>query len=70
MVALGTAGGALKAGQYIHVPGWGEDGHNTIAHAYVSLLQAAGIEQDQFGQPDLTLPSSIDQTGPLSAWMS
>ena len=70
MVALGTAGGALKAGQYIHVPGWGEGGHNTIAHAYVSLLQAAGIEQDQFGQPDLTLPSSIDQTGPLSAWVS
>ena len=70
MVALGNIGGALKAGHYIHVPGWGEPGHRTIAHLYKSLLHAAGLPTDTFGQPDRTLPESIDQAGPLTEWMA
>ena len=69
MVALGNIDGALKAGHYIHVPGWGISGHRTIAHLYCSLLHAAGLPQDSFGQPDMTLPDSISQTGPLPEWM-
>ena len=70
MVALGNIRGAFKAGHYIHVPGWGEPGHRTIAHLYKSFLHAAGLPTDNFGQPDRTLPESIDQTGFLEEWMA
>lgn len=69
MIALGNIRGAFKAGQYIHVPGWGESGHRTIAHLYKSLLHAARLPTDKFGQPDRTLPDSIDQKSPLVEWM-
>ena len=70
MVALGNIGSAFKAGQYVHVPGWGEPGHRTIASLYKSLLHGAGLPDDNFGQPDRTLPESIDQTSPLTEWMA
>ncbi len=70
MVALGNIDRAFKAGHYIHVPGWGISGHCTIAHLYRSLLQAAGLPHGEFGQPDMTLPDSINQTGPLAEWMA
>ncbi|MFT4549468.1 MAG: hypothetical protein ACI9MB_003442, partial [Verrucomicrobiales bacterium] len=70
MVALGNIGGAFRAGHYIHVPGWGEPGHRTIASLYLSLLHGAGLPQDGFGQPDRTLPNSIDQDEPLAEWMA
>lgn len=70
MVALGNINGAFKAGHYVHVPGWGEEGHRTIASLYLSFLHGAGLPQDSFGVPDRTLPDSIDQAGPLSEWMS
>lgn len=69
MVALGNVDGLFKAGHYVHVPGWGNADHRTIAHLYRSLLKAADLPQDQFGQPDRTLPESIDQTGTLAEWM-
>ena len=69
MVTLGNVGGAFRSGSYVHVPGWGNAGHRTIAHLYRSLLHAAGLPQDGFGQPDLTLPGSVDQVGPLAEWM-
>jgi len=70
MVALGNLGGAFKAGRLIHVPGWSEAGHRTIGHLYNSLLHGAGHPQKRFGQPDLSLPESIGQTGPLAEWMA
>lgn len=36
----------------------------------MSLLHAADLPQDTFGQADLTLPASIGQTGPLAEWMA
>ncbi len=70
MVALGNVDGAFKAGHYIHVPGWGEPGHRTIASLYKSLLHGAGLPSDNFGQPDRTLPGSIDQESPLIEWIA
>jgi len=70
MVTLGNINGAFKAGRYIQVPGYGSSGHRTTAHLYKSLLHAAGMPQDTFGQLDLTLPASISQSGPLTEWMA
>lgn len=70
MVALGNIGKTFRTGCYLQVPGYQNAGHHTIAHLYVSLLHAAGIKQDTFGAPDLSLPASIEQQGPLSAWMT
>ena len=70
MVTLGNIGGAFKAGHYVHFPGWGEPGHRTIGQFYTSLLQGAGVPARSFGQPDRSLPESIDQSGPLAEWMS
>ena len=69
MVALGNIRGAFKAGHYVHVPGWGEPGHRTIAALYKALLHGAGLPADSFGQPDRTLPQSIDQDEPLTEWL-
>lgn len=70
MFALGNIGNSLKSGHYLHLPGWGESGHRTIAALYTSLLHAAGLPQDSFGQPDRSLPPSIDQSSPLVEWMA
>ena len=69
MIALGNINGAFKSGHYVHVPGWGEVGHQTIASLYLSLLHGAGLPQNSFGIPDRTLPDSINQGDPLSEWM-
>ena len=70
MLALGNIGETFKAGSYIHLPGWGESGHRTIASLYKSLLFIAGLPPDNFGQPDRTLLKSIDQSGPLTEWLA
>ena len=70
MVALGNICGAFKAGHYIHVPGWGEPGHRTIASLYKAILHGAGLPDDNFGQPDRTLPDSINQNEPLMEWLA
>ena len=70
MVVVGNIDNRFRTGRYLHVPTWGEAEHRTIAHLYTSLLHAAGVQSDSFGQPDLTLPDSIDQTGPLPHWMN
>ena len=69
IVALGGAGGRLKTGRYLQTPGWGHAGNRTIANLYLSLLHAAGSPRDEFGDKDLTMPESIDQTGPLAEWL-
>ena len=70
MIAVGNVAGKLKTGRYLQVPGYGSTGHRTIANLYLSLLHAAGHPRDTFGQKDLQLESSIDQTGPLAQWMA
>ena len=70
MVALGNSGGAFKAGHYIHVPGHGAAGHRTIAALYKALLHGAGLPFEDFGQPDRTLPDSINQDEPLTEWLA
>lgn len=70
MIALGNVGGAFKSGNYVHVPGWGEPGHRTIAQLYRAILQGAGMPDDNFGRPDMSLPGSIDQKSPLSEWLA
>ena len=70
MVALGNAGDAFKAGHYIHVPGHGHAGHRTIRSLYKSLLHGADLPHKDFGQPDRTLPESIDQDEPLAEWLA
>ena len=68
MIAVGNVGKKLKTGRYIHVPGYGSSGHRTIANLYLSLLHASGHPRDTFGQKDLKLEETIDQTGPLAQW--
>ena len=70
MGALENIEGIFKSGHYIHVPDWGLHGHRTITHLYRSLLHAAELPHGTIGQPDMTLPDSIDQTGPLYEWMT
>jgi len=55
--------------KYVQVPGYGSAGHRTIATLYLTLLHAAGHPRDTFGDKDLSMPESIDQTGPLAQWM-
>jgi len=70
MIAVGSAGGKLRTGRYLQVPGRGNAGNRTIANLYLSLLHAAGHPRDTFGDKDLSMPDSIDQTGPLAQWMA
>ena len=66
MITLGNIGGAFKAGHYVHAPGWGESGHSTIAQLYRAILLGVGMPDNNFGRPDMSLPGSIVQNGPLS----
>jgi hypothetical protein len=68
--ALGNGNGQLKVGHYVQVPGYGSSGHRTIASLYMSLLHAAGHPRDTFGDKDLQLDASIDQSVPLAEWMT
>lgn len=68
MIAVG-GGNNLRTGRYIHLPGYGSAGHRTIANLYLSLLHAAGVPQDSYGQKDLQLDEAIDQSGPLAEWL-
>jgi hypothetical protein len=70
IVALGNIAGQFKTGRYIQMPGYGSQGHRTVANLYLSLLHAAGDPRDTFGQPDMAMPSGIDQEGPLAEWLA
>jgi hypothetical protein len=64
MLLLGNLGGRLKTGRYLHYPSYGQPGNRTIGSFYTTLLHAAGVPRDGFGQIDLKLPKS-DQKEPL-----
>ncbi len=70
MVTLGSAGGQLRTGRYLQVPGWGNAGNRTIANLYLSLLHSAGDPRETFGDKDLQSPDHVDQSGPLTQWMA
>ena len=56
--------GSLNGGRYLQYPGYGEQGHRTIAGLYNSMMHWVGHPQDQFGRLDLNLPPDCQQ-GPL-----
>ena len=65
-VLVGGTGGGLKGGRYIQYPSYQNSGHRTIANLYLSLMQSAGMKnEDNFGQLDASL-KDIDVAGPLS----
>lgn len=70
MVTVGGLGGKIRTGQYLQYPSHGERQHQTIGNFYTSILHAAGIPQDGFGQKDIQLDSEIDQECPLSQLVS
>ncbi len=68
-VVLGNAGGKLKAGRYIDYPGYGQLGHRTTANLFTTFLNVAGSGAERFGMADPNL-KDLDQTGPLTEWLS
>jgi len=51
-VTIGGAGGAIKTGQYLHYPHTRYAGNRTIGSFYSTLMHAAGVPRDGFGQLD------------------
>ncbi|XAM00521.1 DUF1552 domain-containing protein [Phycisphaeraceae bacterium D3-23] len=67
VLTLGSLGGALRTGQYIQYPNQRSSSadQRTLGNFYTTLLHAAGLPQDGFGQPDRQLAEAIDQQAPL-----
>ncbi len=65
-VLLGNMRGMIRPGRYLHYPSYNKPGHRVFANLLMTLLHAAGLPSDQFGDPDRGLSESIDQSGPLS----
>lgn len=66
IVTVGGLGGSIRTGQYVQYPSHGERGHHTIGNFYTTIMHAAGLPQDGFGQRDIQLGDEIDQECPLS----
>ena len=68
MLVIGNMGGKLKSkGRYLAYPSYGRSNHrHTICNWFTTLCHLAGIPQDLFGQPDMALGKTQDQSGPLS----
>lgn len=65
VIVLGNVGDKLKtAGRLLQWPGYGANGHRTIANLYLSLLETVGDRRDTFGFADPGL-KDLDQRGPL-----
>jgi hypothetical protein len=64
MVVLGGRG--LKhGGQYVSYPDYGRPGHRTINATYNTLLHAAGVRRDDFGNLDPEIDEAMHR-GPLA----
>ncbi|MDE0858943.1 MAG: DUF1552 domain-containing protein [Akkermansiaceae bacterium] len=70
LLVLGNMSGAFKTGRYLHYPTYNQPGHRTLANLHMSLLHAAGMPSDRYGDRDLGLGASIHQDGPLGELMS
>jgi hypothetical protein len=69
MVVIGGCNGRLKTdGRYINYPDYGKPGHRTIGTLYNSLLHAAGVGRDGFGEIDPLIDEQMNQ-GPLSEFL-
>ncbi len=66
IVTLGGLSGTIETGQYLRYASHGELGHQTLGNFYTTMLHAAGLPQDGFGQKDVQLGPEIDQESPLS----
>lgn len=64
-VTIGNVGGAMKTGQYLHYPNPKYSGNRTIGSFYTSLMHAAGVPRDGFGQID-PRQNVADQKAPLA----
>jgi hypothetical protein len=69
MVIVGGMNNRLELGNYIEYPDYKEQGHKTIGNIFTSIVHAAGIETDHFGNIDPAL-SHLDQEGPLTELMA
>ena len=63
---LGNVNGAFKTGRYINYPTYNESGHHVLRNLYMTFFAALGDQRKEFGDPDLQLSKSIDQSSPLS----
>jgi hypothetical protein len=70
LVVLGNLNGAFKTGRYLHYPEYNQTGHRVLANFLMSLQHGAGMPVDHYGDRDLGLSETIDQSGPLAEWMA
>lgn len=65
LMVLGNMGERLKTGRYLHYPSYNQPGHRVFANLLMTLMHAAGMPEDHFGERDLGLGDAVDQSGPL-----
>lgn len=70
LLVLGNLGGAFKPGRYLHYPTYNQPDHRVLANLHMSLLHAAGMPSDRYGDRDLGLGEAINQDGPLAELMA
>ena len=61
---------SFRTGRYLHYPTYNQPGHRVLANLHMSLLHAAGMPSDRYGDKDLGLGADIDQDGPLAELMA
>jgi len=67
MLTIGNLGGSnpkLRTGRFVNYPYYTHAGNRTIGSMYNTILHAAGIGQETFGELDVNMPEQ-DQRGPL-----
>lgn len=69
-LVLGNIDGSLRAGRYLHYPAYNQPGHRVFGNLLKTLLHAAGLPAENFGDPDKALDSRIDQENPLAEWLA
>jgi hypothetical protein len=70
LLVLGNMNKAFKGGRYLHYPSYNQKGHRVFANLLMSVLHAAGLPSDRYGDLDLGLGEDIDQAGPLGELMA
>ncbi len=68
-IVIGNMGGVLRPGRYLHYPSYNKPGHRIFANLLMSILHAAGLPGETYGDPDRGLNTEIDQSGPLAEWI-
>ncbi|MEM7395817.1 MAG: hypothetical protein AAF492_26080, partial [Verrucomicrobiota bacterium] len=68
-LVLGNMNGLFRTGRYLHYPDYNQPGHRVFANLLMSLLRAADLPSDSYGEKDRGLDEAIDQAGPLAEWL-